>query len=67
MNTREMTLDETRRMAANFPRSDLTNRASFPFPSSAAAEAIRRMHGANRIPTLLQRVDRLTKQPGATA
>ena len=35
--------------------------------SSAAAEAIRRMHGANRIPTLLQRVDRLTKQPGATA
>jgi deoxyribonuclease V len=26
-----------------------------------AAEAIRQMHGANRIPTLLKRVDRLTR------
>ena len=27
----------------------------------AAAEQIRQMHGANRIPTLLKRVDRLTR------
>ena len=34
---------------------------------SAAAEAIRRMHGSNRIPTLLKHVDRLTRAVGATA
>jgi deoxyribonuclease V len=30
--------------------------------SAAAAERIRRMHGANRIPTLLKRVDRLARE-----
>ncbi len=33
----------------------------------AAVEAIRRMHGANRIPTLLKRVDRLTRLVEAQA
>ena len=34
---------------------------------SAGAEAIRKMHGADRIPTLLKRVDRLTRMVGAKA
>jgi deoxyribonuclease V len=34
---------------------------------SAAAEAIHRMHGTHRIPTLLKRVDRLTKLVGLKA
>ena len=34
---------------------------------SAAAEAIQKMHGANRIPALLKRVDRLTRLVGAKA
>ena len=34
---------------------------------AAAVEAIRITHGANRIPTLLKRVDRMTRQFGPTA
>ncbi|XXF76692.1 endonuclease V [Myxococcaceae bacterium GXIMD 01537] len=30
--------------------------------ANAAAEAVRRMHGASRLPTLLQRVDRLCRE-----
>jgi deoxyribonuclease V len=29
--------------------------------ASAAAQAVRRMHGPSRLPTLLQRVDRLCR------
>ncbi len=34
---------------------------------SVAAKAIRKMHGANRIPTMLKRVDRLTRDVEAKA
>jgi deoxyribonuclease V len=34
---------------------------------SSAAESIHKSHGANRIPTLLKRVDRLTKMAGTMA
>jgi deoxyribonuclease V len=34
---------------------------------SAAVEAIRKMHGTNRIPTLLKRVDQLTRLVGTKA